>query len=84
MSSATINDSAMNTVPKLIPKRELRFLKRSTLDALDNMIKVLELNNVELFQLGENIIHELFSQFVANITESTYKSTRPTGIYYEY
>jgi hypothetical protein len=54
-----VNDS----INRLTPKKELRFLKRSTLDVLANMQKVLELNSVELHQSGEHIIQELFNQF---------------------
>jgi hypothetical protein len=52
----------LNTA-NLTQKRELRFLKRSTLDVTANMQKVLELNSVELHQSGEHIIQELFNQF---------------------
>jgi hypothetical protein len=69
----TINDSHISSVQQPTPQKELRFLKRSTLDVLNNMNKVLELNNVELHQSGENIIQELFSQFFGHyaINEQT-------------
>src|ERR1700727_387996 len=61
--NSTTCNSVINPGSKSTPQKELRFLKRSTLDVVDNMNKVLELNNVELHQAGENIIQELFSQF---------------------
>src|ERR1700744_978867 len=73
MYSTPNNDSRQNQLSASTPKKELRFLKRSTLDVLNNINKVLELNNVELHQSGENIIQELFSQFFGHyaINEQT-------------
>jgi hypothetical protein len=63
---ATLPNPNQRNIHDLTPKRELRFLRRSTLDVLANMQKVLELNSVELHQPGEDIIHELFNQFFAH------------------